>query len=78
MLMKFLLFFAFFSIFLSEIINFRRPYKAAENKQLTAGNSLFPAATCQPPLVNIYFRRLSSRPPKIAYFRLIFLAARDR
>jgi hypothetical protein len=64
-----LLFFAFFQIFFSENVNFRRPTEAAKNKRLLFSAVVVFGGAAWPPKIIPYFRRLACWPLKISYFR---------
>jgi hypothetical protein len=71
---EFVVIFCIFSIFSLKLLIFGGLVFGVV--RLTAKNSLFSAARCQPPKVNDYFRRLFCWPPKISYFRLLATSRR--
>jgi hypothetical protein len=65
--------FSFLQKKFSEIVNFRRPTEATENKRGIISAAIIFGGGVRPPKISNYFRQLCCWPPKImAYFWLIF------
>jgi hypothetical protein len=72
---NFLLFFAFFLNFFSEIVNFRRPAWPPKIRKLFSALVIF--GGCQRAAGNyLLFLATDLRPPKISYFRRLDLGRR--